>query len=95
MCALVAPFDEAREEIRRQTSTHGRFVLIHVATPLDVCSLRDPKGLYARARAGSIANLTGVGEEYEVPNNADFVVDMTSATVEDTADTICERLSVV
>ena len=92
VCALVAPFAEAREEIRRQTSARGRFVLIHVATPLAVCSLRDPKGLYARARAGSIANLTGVGEEYEAPDDADFVIDMTTATAEDTADMICERL---
>ena len=95
VCALVAPFDEAREEIRRQASAHGRFVLIHVATPLGVCSLRDPKGLYARARAGSIANLTGVGEEYEAPGNADFVIDMTSTSSEDAADMICERLFAV
>ena len=92
VCALVEPFDEAREEIRRQASAHGRFVLVHVATPLEVCSLRDPKGLYARARAGSIANLTGVGDEYEAPDNADFVIDMTSATSEDTAEMICARL---
>ena len=92
VCALIAPFEEARDEIRRQASAHGRFVLIHVATPLAVCSLRDPKGLYARARAGSIANLTGVGEEYEAPGNADFVVDLTNGVVEDAAEMIGERL---
>ena len=92
VCALVAPFAEAREEIRRQTSARGRFVLIHVATPLAVCSLRDPTGLYARARAGSLSNLTGVGEEYEAPDDADFVIDMTSASSEDTAHMICGRL---
>lgn len=92
VCALVAPFEEAREEIRRRASAHGRFVLVHVATPLEVCSLRDPKGLYARARAGSIANLTGVGESYEAPATPDFVIDMTSAVPEDAAEMICERL---
>lgn len=92
ICALVAPFDEAREEIRRQTSAQGRFVLVHVATPIETCSARDPKGLYARARAGSIQNLTGVGEDYETPSDPDFVIDTTNVTADKAAEAIYARL---
>jgi adenylylsulfate kinase len=67
--------------------------MIHVATPLEVCALRDHKGLYARAHAGVITNLTGVGEDYEVPTEPDIVVDMTSTAPEEAADSIFARLT--
>lgn len=93
VCALIAPYEEAREEIRRRASAQGWFVLIHVATPLDVCAVRDHKGLYVRARAGVITNLTGVGEVYEVPSQPDMVFDMTNTSPDAAADAIFERLS--
>lgn len=51
------------------------FVLVHVATPLDVCERRDPKGLYARARAGTVSDFTGVSDPYEVPDDAAISID--------------------
>jgi sulfate adenylyltransferase len=48
----------------------GGFVLIHVATPLEECERRDRKGLYARARAGAIADFTGISSPYEEPRDA-------------------------
>ena len=53
----------------------ARFVLVHVSTPLEVCEARDRKGLYARARAGEIADFTGISSPYEEPEDADVVID--------------------
>jgi sulfate adenylyltransferase len=75
ICAPIAPFDAARREARRMTTAAGgRFVLVHVATPLAVAEARDRKGLYARARAGEIPDFTGISSPYEAPLDADAVV---------------------
>jgi adenylylsulfate kinase-like enzyme len=54
VCAAIAPLDGARKEIRASVEAHARFVLVHLSTPLAVCEQRDPKGLYAKARADLI-----------------------------------------
>jgi sulfate adenylyltransferase len=77
--AAIAPYGSAREEARALVEKHGRFVLVHLATPLEVCEQRDVKGLYARARAGEIPEFTGVSDPYEPPARADVVID-TSVT---------------
>ena len=56
---------------------HGAFLLVWVSTPLDVCEARDRKGLYARARAGEVADFTGISSPYEAPDDADVVIDTT------------------
>ena len=53
--------------------SHGEFIEIHVATPLDECERRDRKGLYAKARAGIIKGFTGIDDPYEIPENAEIV----------------------
>ena len=58
----------------------GGFVLVHVATPLDVCEQRDPKGLYAKARAGTLKAFTGVSDPYEVPGDAEIVLNASVCT---------------
>ena len=58
---------------------HGRFLLVHLSTPLEVCEGRDVKGLYARARAGEIPGFTGIDDPYEIPARPDLVID-TSVT---------------
>ncbi|MCW2581818.1 MAG: adenylylsulfate kinase [Klenkia sp.] len=73
--AAIAPFEEAREQARALVEAHGRFVLVHLSTPLEVCEARDVKGLYARARSGEIAGFTGVSDPYEVPVRAELRVD--------------------
>jgi sulfate adenylyltransferase len=93
VCALIAPYHEAREEVRRLSSAQGAFVLVHVATPVEVCMLRDRKGLYARARAGVITDLTGVGESYEVPADPALVVDMSTTHPDEAADAVMARLA--
>src|SRR3712207_2651873 len=73
--AAIAPYEAAREEARALVEKHGRVVLVHLSTPLEVCEQRDVKGLYAKARAGEIRGFTGVSDPYEPPVRAEVVVD--------------------
>src|SRR4051794_17554211 len=77
--AAIAPFEQAREEARTLVEKHGRFVLVHLSTPLEVVEQRDVKGLYARARAGEIPQFTGISDPYEPPARAELTID-TSVT---------------
>jgi adenylyl-sulfate kinase len=77
--AAIAPYEQAREDARKLVEQHGRFVLVHLSTPLDVCEQRDVKGLYAKARAGEIPEFTGVSDPYEPPARAEVTID-TSVT---------------
>ncbi len=71
---LISPYVADRERVRRRHEDGGlRFVEVFVDTPLEECERRDPKGLYAKARAGEITDLTGVGSPYEEPLHPDLV----------------------
>lgn len=76
--ALVSPSREDRA-MARQLVGAAKFVEVHIATPPDVCEQRDPKGMYAAARRGAIANFTGVSAPYEAPEFPDLAID-TSTT---------------
>jgi bifunctional enzyme CysN/CysC len=71
--ALVSPFRSDRESASSLFGK-GDFIEVFVDTPVEICSERDPKGLYAKAAAGNLPNMTGVGQAYEPPLNADLVV---------------------
>src|SRR5206468_10276023 len=73
--AAIAPYEAARVEARELVEKHGRFVLVHVATPLEVVEQRDVKGLYARARAGEIPQFTGISDPYEPPVSPELTID--------------------
>lgn len=89
IAAPIAPFDAARQEIRRRVGSHGSlFLLVHVATALEVCEARDRKGLYARARAGAIDEFTGISSPYEAPDDADVVIDTATGSVAESVDAI-------
>ena len=75
ICAPIAPYAAARAAVRRTVSEVGDFVLVHVATPLEVCEARDRKGLYAQARAGVIGSFTGISDPYEEPVDAELTID--------------------
>ena len=62
--AAVSPYRAARDEVRRRI---GSFLEIYVNTPLEVCQARDTRGIYQRARAGEIRNVTGLDDPYEPP----------------------------
>ena len=74
--ALVSPFAEDRDNARARFEKE-MFAVVWVKTPLEVCTARDPKGLYKKAASGSLPNLSGVGQEYEPPNNAELILDGT------------------
>ena len=93
VCAVIAPYDDVRKEVRSMVEREGRFVLVLVDTPLDVCEQRDPKGLYAKARAGVIQQFTGISDPYEVPTDAELAVDTTKTTPEQAAAKILEYLA--
>jgi sulfate adenylyltransferase len=90
ICAAIAPYDQVRREVRGMAEANGRFVLVYVSTPLDVCERRDAKGLYARARSGLIPHFTGISDPYEEPRDAEIVID-TIATMPEEA--VCRILS--
>jgi sulfate adenylyltransferase len=75
VCAPIAPYARSRAAVRAMVEPVGDLVVVHVATPLGVCEQRDAKGLYARARAGLVPGMTGIGDAYEPPADADVVVD--------------------
>ncbi len=75
--ALVSPFSADRDSVRELFDA-GKFIEAWVKTPTEVCIERDPKGLYKKAAAGSIPNMTGVGQEYEEPTHAELVLDGTA-----------------
>ncbi len=76
ICAFVSPERHIRDTVRSIIEPVADFREIYVSTPLSVCEYRDPKGLYAKARAGKIADMTGVQQPYEAPENPFFVADM-------------------
>lgn len=92
ICAAIAPYDVVRKEVRAMVTAYGRFLLAYVATPLEICEARDPKGLYAKARAGIIQHFTGISDPYEIPQDAEVVIDTTVLTPPEAAEQILLRL---
>jgi adenylyl-sulfate kinase len=83
LCAPIAPYESMRADARRKTlDAAAEFVLVHVATPIEVCERRDRKGLYARARAGEIEHFTGVSDPYEIPVQTDLQLDTSVQSIE-------------
>jgi bifunctional enzyme CysN/CysC len=76
IASLVSPFENARDRVRAAHEEAGiPFYEVFVDTPLEECERRDPKGLYAKSRAGEITDLTGIGSPYEAPRNPDLRTD--------------------
>ncbi|MDQ3500876.1 MAG: adenylyl-sulfate kinase, partial [Actinomycetota bacterium] len=88
ICAPIAPYDATRKAVRELVSSQGGFVLVHVATPLEVCETRDRKGLYAKARAGLIPEFTGISDPYEEPGDAELVIDTEAYSPEEAANQV-------
>ncbi|MEU5048600.1 adenylyl-sulfate kinase [Streptomyces sp. NPDC021096] len=83
---VIAPYTHSREAVRKRHQEHGTgYVEVHVATPVDVCSVRDVKGLYARQAAGELSGLTGVDDPYEAPLDPDLRVEAHEQSVEESA----------
>jgi sulfate adenylyltransferase len=92
ICAPIAPYDSTRKEVRRMMEPAGGFVLVYVATPQEICEQRDRKGLYAKARAGSVREFTGISDPYEPPTDAEVVIDAATTTPGVAAEAILQHL---
>jgi sulfate adenylyltransferase len=92
VCAPIAPYARVRGEVREMIEPLGGFMLVHVDAPLEVCEGRDRKGLYAKARAGIIKEFTGISDPYELPEDADMVVNTAELSPEESAQSILLHL---
>jgi bifunctional enzyme CysN/CysC len=89
--AAVSPSKEDRAAARRIADT--TFREIYVATPAEVCETRDPKGHYAKARAGALQGFTGIGNDYQPPTDSELTIDTSTRSVSDAADEIEQMLA--
>jgi sulfate adenylyltransferase len=92
ICAPIAPYDSTRKDVRSLIAPFGGFILVHLATPIEVCEERDRKGLYAKARAGILKEFTGISDPYEAPTDADVTVDTGERSPEEAAQEIILHL---
>ncbi len=92
ICAPIAPYDTIRKEVRAGVESGGGFILVHIATPIEICEQRDRKGLYAKARAGIVKQFTGISDPYEVPADAEVTIDTSETTPEEAAQEIILHL---
>jgi len=92
ICAPIAPYATLRADARALVEAVGVFLLVHVATPIDVCEARDVKGLYRRARAGTLPEFTGISDPYDVPEDADVTIDTSQETVAQAVDRLMGAL---
>lgn len=83
---VIAPYTDSREAVRGRHQGEGTAYLeVHVATPVEVCSVRDVKGLYAKQAAGEISGLTGVDDPYEAPEEPDLRIESHTQSVQESA----------
>ncbi len=92
IAAAISPYDETRRTARAMVEQFGPFVEVFVKASVDECARRDVKGLYAKAFAGEITGFTGVDDPYEVPEDAEIVIDTEAHEPEESARLIVTRL---
>lgn len=90
VASLVSPYEASRQFVR---GLCRNFVEIHVATPLEECERRDPKGLYKRVRQGAVQNFTGISDPYEPPSHPELTIDTTALSVSEAADRVLTLLA--
>ncbi|WP_320777637.1 adenylyl-sulfate kinase [Streptomyces sp. CRN 30] len=91
---VIAPYADSREAVRKRHQENGTpYLEVHVATPVEVCSERDVKGLYAQQAAGELTGLTGVDDPYEEPDAPDLRIESQHQTVQESAAAVHALLS--
>ena len=91
LTSFISPFKSERR-LARELLEEGEFVEIYVNTPLEICEVRDPKGLYKKARAGELPNFTGIDSDYEPPENPEIEVEAGTWTADDIAEEIVAKI---
>lgn len=94
LSAFISPTHAERQRVR-ELFPDGKFIEVHVSTPLSVCESRDPKGLYAKARTGEIANFTGISSPYETPEAAELTIDTSKGDLSMQVSTLLDYLSAI
>jgi len=89
--AFISPYQRDRQSARALFN-EGDFIEIYMDTPLEVCESRDEKGLYAKARAGQLANFTGISAPYEKPINPEITIDSSKESLEASVEKILTKL---
>ncbi len=94
LVSLVSPYAADRQTAAAlHAADELDFLEIFVDAPLELCEQRDPKGLYARARAGELTGMTGVGAPYEAPTDPDLVLGSDGETVEEEVERVMDLLA--
>ncbi len=89
LASFVSPFRADRDQVRALHEAAGMpFAEVHVHVPIDVAEARDPKGLYAKARAGEIKGFTGIDQPYEAPEHPELRVDTSTMSVGEAAQAV-------
>ncbi|MBZ9613084.1 adenylyl-sulfate kinase [Rheinheimera maricola] len=91
LSAFISPYRNQRELVKSFIPP-GKFIEVHIATPLAVCEQRDVKGLYKKARAGEISHFTGISDPYEAPEAADLVLDTSATPLQDSVQQLLALL---
>ena len=89
IASFVSPYAKSRHFVRKLCRN---FVEVFVSTPLAVCERRDPKGLYRKARQGTLRNFTGVGAPYEAPRHPEIIIDTSDITVDEASRIVVDYL---
>ena len=92
LVSVIGPYEEARRRARAMVEEHAPFVEVHIATSIEECARRDPKGLYARAYSGEIEHFTGVSDPYEPPAHPDLRLDTAGETPDASAARVLDVL---
>jgi adenylylsulfate kinase len=90
ICPVIAPFQDVRDEVRARHE--GRYIEVYISTPVELCSERDVKGLYALQKEGKISGLTGVDDPYEAPVNPEITLDTSGKTLEESVEVLWQAL---
>jgi len=91
---VIAPYADSREAVRKRHEENATLYLeVHVATPVEVCSVRDVKGLYAKQAAGELTGLTGVDDPYEEPESPELRIESQHQTVQESAAAVYALLN--
>ncbi len=93
---IISPFAKSRAHARQIHADDNdlAFIEVYVATPLDECERRDPKGMYAKTRSGQITGLTGIDAPYEEPQMPDVVLGARGESLEASARTLIDAITV-
>ena len=92
LVALVSPIRNAREKIKHSLASDD-FIEVYCRCPVSVCEERDPKGMYAQARAGQISNFTGISSPYQEPLDPDLVLNTSNESINESADRLVQLLT--